>query len=96
MWNLVIKDYFYKSIIVGFSGHQNLSPTNCTHLSEINIKTHTIATVALNPLVVFLQTTSLAKTGYCPAGEVKYSFHVHNEGIGGVSDSLRTGFIHKK
>lgn len=41
---------------------------------------------------MFLQTISLAKTGYCPAGEVKYSFHVHNEGIGGMSDSRLTGF----
>lgn len=55
-------------------------------------KKHTIATVALNPLVVFLQTISLARTGCCPAGEVKYSFHVHNEGVGGMSDSRLTGF----
>lgn len=51
-----------------------------------------MATVALNPLVVFLQTTSLDRTGCCPTGEVKYSFHVHNEGIGGTSDSRLTGF----
>lgn len=55
-----------------------------------------MATVALNPLVVFLQTISLDRTGCCPAGDIKYSFHVHNEGIGGKSDSRLTVFKKKK
>lgn len=54
-------------------------------------KIHAIATVALNNLVVFLQTISLARTGCCPAGEDIYSFHVHNEGAGVARDSRRTG-----
>jgi len=49
-----------------------------------------MATVALNPLVVFLKTISLARVGCCPAGDVKYSFHVHNAGVGGRSDSRLT------
>jgi len=40
---------------------------------------------------VFLKTISLAKGGCCPAGDVKYSFQVHIAGIGGRSDSRRTG-----
>lgn len=54
-----------------------------------------MATVALNPLVVFLQTISLDSIGCCPAGEVKYSFHVHNEGMGGISDSRLMSFKKK-
>jgi len=40
---------------------------------------------------VFLKTISLARVGCCPAGDVKYSFHVHIVGMGGRSDSLLTG-----
>lgn len=40
---------------------------------------------------MFLKTISLARAGCCPAGDVKYSFHVHIAGMGGRSDSRLTG-----